>query len=40
METMAITPTEYSYNLLVLNFAKKRDLEMVLKLQQESIDKY
>ena len=32
METMGIRPTEYSYNQLVLNFAKKRDLDMVMKL--------
>lgn len=32
METMGIKPTEYSYNLLTLNFAKKRDIDMVIKL--------
>ena len=40
METMGIKPSEYSYNILTLNYAKKRDIDMVIKLQQESLDKY
>jgi hypothetical protein len=40
MEAMGIQPTDYTYNQLMLNFAKKRDLEMVEKLNQEAIDKY
>ena len=40
METMGIKPSEHSYNILTLNFAKKRDIDMVMKLQQESLEKY
>jgi len=32
METMGIAPSEKSYNILTLSFAKKRDIEMVMKL--------
>ena len=37
---MSIKPNEYTYNQLVLNFAKKRDLDMVMKLNKEALDKY
>ena len=40
MEQMGIEPTDKSYNLLMLNFAKNKDLEMVEKLNQEAIEKY
>ena len=40
MEAMGIRPTDKTYNFLMLNFAKNRDLEMVEKLNQEAIDKY
>lgn len=37
---MGIEPNDASYNLLMLNFAKNRDLEMVEKLNQEAEKKY
>jgi hypothetical protein len=40
MEAMGIRPTDHSYNYLMLNFAKNRDIKSVLKLNQEAIDKY
>lgn len=40
MEAMNIRPTEFTYNQLILNFAKNRNLEMVLKLSDEAKEKY
>jgi len=40
MEAMNIKPDMYSYNHLVLNFAKNKDLEMVEKLDKEAFTKY
>ena len=40
MESMKIRPTDHTYNQLMLNFAKKRDIEMVEKLNDEAIEKY
>ena len=40
METMGIKPTDHTYNQLMLSFAKNRDIDMVLKLNQEATDKY
>ena len=37
---MSIKPNEYTYNQLVLNFAKKKDLAMVNQLNKEAMDKY
>lgn len=37
---MGIIPTDHTYNQLMINFAKKWDIEMVEKLNQEAIDKY
>jgi pentatricopeptide repeat protein len=40
MEAMNIMPTDHTYNQLMLCFAKKGDIQTVLKLNQEAIDKY
>ena len=37
---MSIKPNEYTYNQLVLNFAKKKDLAMVNQLNKEAMEKY
>ena len=40
MEAMGIRPTDHTYNQLMLNFAKNRNMPMVLKVNKEAIDKY
>jgi hypothetical protein len=40
METMGIKPNDMTYNYLMLNFAKNKDIEMVLKLEKEAVEKY
>ena len=40
MEQMGIRPNDTAYNYLMLNFAKDKDLAMVLKLEKEAVDKY
>ena len=37
---MGIRPTDFTYNHLMLNFARSRNQEMVQKLNQEAVDKY
>ena len=40
MEAMGIKPTDHTYNQLMLSFAKNRDIEMVVKLNEEATQKH
>ena len=40
MEEMDIKPTGFTYNQLILNFAKNKNLDMVMSLMKEAEEKY
>lgn len=40
METMEIRPDDTTYNQLMLVYAKKKDIDMVEKLNKEAVTKY
>ena len=40
MEAMEIAPTTFTYNQLILNFAKTKNMDMVMSLMKEMESKY
>jgi pentatricopeptide repeat protein len=40
MEDKGIKPNDFTYNQLIITFGKKRDLQMVEQMYQESVQKY